>query len=79
MKNTLEELQQEADHLRFKIKRFYYKDQFYEASRYEYELEILEKKIEELKRQHDLLHESPQSIEQFFDEMLQKVKKDFNL
>lgn len=49
LEDKIEGLEYWADRLRSKIKTCYRLDYFHDASKFEYELEMLEKEIEELK------------------------------
>lgn len=49
MKPTLEELEQLAGHLRFKIKRALHQDHFFDADKYEAELYLVNEDIKKLK------------------------------
>jgi len=47
--DSLQDLEQLAEHLRFKIKRALYQDYFFDADKYEAELSTVMAEIEEIK------------------------------
>jgi hypothetical protein len=49
LQKEIEDLEQDLFHLRFKIKRSYHQDYFFDAEKYEHELKEVEIRINELK------------------------------